>query len=69
MPKKPTHDVVSKISSYKDEEGNTKNKYINLGVLISEEGKPQSIKLNALPIPNENGEIWLNLFELKEQTS
>lgn len=65
--KKVSHDVVSKIGSYKDGEGNNKNKYINIGVLMEEDGKPNSIKLNALPIPDSNGEIWLNLFEKKEE--
>ncbi len=64
--KKVSHDVVSKTGSYKDSEGNNKNRYINIGILMEEDGKPSSIKLNALPIPDSNGEIWLNLFEKKE---
>ena len=28
-----------------------------------EDGKPPRIKLEALPIPNKDGEIWLSLFE------
>jgi hypothetical protein len=28
-----------------------------------EDGKPPRIKLEALPIPDQNGDIWLSLFE------
>ena len=34
-----------------------------LGVkFVSDDGK-ESIKLDALPLPNEKGEVWMNLFE------
>ena len=34
-----------------------------LGVkFVSDDGK-ESIKLDALPLPNERGEVWLNVFE------
>ena len=34
-----------------------------LGVkFVSDDGK-ESIKLDALPLPNEKGEVWMNVFE------
>ena len=34
-----------------------------LGVkFVSDDGK-ESIKLDALPLPNERGEVWMNVFE------
>ena len=36
-----------------------------LGVkFVSDDGK-ESIKLDALPLPNEKGEVWMNVFEQK----
>ena len=35
-----------------------------LGVkFVSDDGK-ESIKLDSLPLPNERGEVWMNLFDL-----
>ena len=31
---------------------------------VSDDGK-ESIKLDALPLPNEKGEVWMNVFEQK----
>jgi len=44
-----------------------KTKWINLGVAFEKEGRISSVKLDALPIPDEKGEIWLRLFEKKEK--
>ena len=32
-----------------------------------DDGNISGIKLNALPLQNENGEIWLSLFEQKQR--
>lgn len=48
-----------------EENGETKTRWVNLGIAFEKEGKPPRIKLNALPIPDKNGEIWINLFEQK----
>lgn len=47
--------------------GQEKPKWINVGIAFQDEGKMPRIKLDALPIPNEKGEIWLNLFEQKSR--
>ena len=44
-------------------EGRDKSLWLKIGKAFEKEGKPMSIKLDVLPIPNEKNEIWLNLFE------
>jgi len=39
-----------------------KTYWMKLGYAFEKEGKISSIKLDALPLPNEKGEVWLNLF-------
>ena len=34
-----------------------------LGVKFLWDDGNESIKLDSLPLPNENGEVWMNLFE------
>ena len=56
------YDVVSgrKVS------GQDKKRWTNVGIAFEDgDGKITGIKLNALPLQNENGEIWLSLFEPK----
>lgn len=55
---------VSMAQEYEDN-GETKTRWVNLGIAFEKDGKPPRIKLNALPIPDKNGEIWINLFEQK----
>ena len=46
--------------------GQDKKRWTNVGVAFEDgDGKITGIKLNALPLQNENGEIWLSLFEQK----
>jgi len=40
--------------------------WIKLGIGVKK-ADTLSIKLDALPIPNEKGKIWLQLFEQKEK--
>ena len=39
-----------------------KTDWTRLGIAWSD-SKGTRIKLNALPIPDENGEVWISLFE------
>ena len=39
-----------------------KTDWVRLGIGWSD-SKGTRIKLNALPLPDENGEVWINLFE------
>ena len=46
--------------------GQDKKRWNNVGIAFEgDDGKITGIKLNALPLQNENGEIWLSLFEQK----
>ena len=48
--------------------GQDKKRWTNVGVdFEGDAGKISGIKLNALPLQNENGEIWLSLFEQKQR--
>lgn len=48
--------------------GQDKKRWTNVGVAFEDgDGKITGIKLNALPLQNENGEIWLSLFEQKQR--
>ena len=48
--------------------GQEKKRWTNVGIAFEDgDGKITGIKLNALPLQNENGEIWLSLFEQKQR--
>ena len=44
-----------------------KSDWVKLGIAF-EDSKGMRIKLNALPIPNEEAEIWLSLFPFEALT-
>ena len=43
-----------------------KSDWIKLGIAF-EDSKGMRIKLNALPIPNQEAEIWLSLFPMDDK--
>ena len=43
-----------------------KSDWVKLGIAF-EDSKGMRIKLNALPIPNEEAEIWLSLFPMDDK--
>lgn len=56
------YDAVVSTGSYTDQNGNTKQRWMNIGVVL-ETKNGLVLKLEALPIPNENGEVWIKFFE------
>lgn len=56
------------VSQAKEIEGRDKPIWIRHGLAFEKEGKIR-IKLDSLPIPDKNGEIWLNLFERDENSN
>ena len=40
-----------------------KTRWIRVGIAFEKDGKPPRIKLDTLPIPNKDGDVWLSLFE------
>ena len=45
--------------------GQEKKRWVKMGIAFVQDGKISGIKLDALPIPDEKGEVWLSLFEKK----
>jgi len=43
--------------------GRDKPLWLRLGTAFEKDGKPLSIKLDVLPMPNKDGDVWLRLFE------
>jgi hypothetical protein len=49
------------LTSKKDRDGKTR--YTKVGVMFpSKQGEGFSIKLEALPLPNAEGEVWISAF-------
>ena len=49
----------------KEVPGRDKPVWIRHGVAFDKDGKV-SIKLESIPLPNKDGEIWLKLFEARK---
>lgn len=47
---------------YKDAQGQEKTKYTKIGAWFENDQGQLSAKLEALPIPDQNGECWIKLF-------
>ena len=44
--------------------GEEKKRYTKIGAMfVSDDGNSYSIKLDVLPIPNKDGEIWLSCWD------
>ena len=64
---KVKYNVAQTLGSFKNEAGEKKYNYLNLGVVIEKENGHLSLKLNALPLPNEKGEVWVNLYPVERE--
>ena len=54
------------VTSRKDREGKTR--YTKIGVMFpAKEGDGFSMKLEALPLPNDKGEVWISAFVPRER--
>ena len=47
---------------YQDNQGQEKTKYTKIGAWFENDQGQLSVKLDALPMPDEKGECWLKLF-------
>lgn len=54
-------DVCTITGKYNDQQGNEKNRYLKVGAWFDNEGRI-SVKLEAMPLPDPNGNVWLSLF-------
>lgn len=57
------YDVVAITGKYQDKDGNEKNRYTNIGVVL-ETAKGLSLKLEAVPVGWDG---WAGLYEPKER--
>ena len=49
------------VTSRKDQNGKTR--YTKIGVMFpAKQGEGFSLKLEALPLPNDKGEVWISAF-------
>jgi len=62
---KKLYDVVATVGEYKNQQGETKKRYMNVGAVFQGENGNMSMKLDALPTtPDWNG--WLSFYEPKQ---
>ena len=60
---KKVFDIVHGNGEYKAQDGSTKTRWQNVGVVFKSEKGNYVLKLDAIPTRrNEEGELWLNLF-------
>ena len=62
-------DKQYKISQAKDIPGRDKPIWLTHGRAFEKPDGRIRLKLDSIPIPNADGEIWLNLFEINEEES
>jgi hypothetical protein len=61
-------DVCTITGKYNDQQGNEKNRYLKVGAWFDNEGRI-SVKLEAIPLPDPNGNVWLSLFLRQDDNS
>ena len=60
------YDAVATVGEYKDKNGDTKKRYMNVGVVMENDKGQLSLKLETIPVgPNWSG--WISFFEPKER--
>lgn len=61
-----THDVTATIGEYKNAQGETKKRYINVGSAFTDEQGRVSIKMDAVPVSPE-WSSWLSLYPVEDR--
>jgi len=57
------YDVVCSTGSYIGQDGQEKQRWMNIGAVFKNDQGRVSIKLDAIPVrTNEKGELWLSCF-------
>ena len=60
------YEAVATIGEYKDRNGETKKRYVNIGKIFENDKGQLSLKLDTIPVdPNWSG--WVSFFEPKER--
>ena len=66
MASKKIYDVMVSTGSYTGDDGQEKQRWMNVGVMFKNDSGYVSIKLEAIPTKrNEQGELWLSCFAPK----
>ena len=47
-------------------DGQEKTRWMKIGVMIERQNGKMALKLDALPLPNDKGEIWIEMFEPRQ---
>jgi hypothetical protein len=50
-----------------EQNGEKKKKYVTVGSLNTIIGVPKSLVLDSYPLPNEKGEVWVNIYEYDDK--
>ena len=59
-----TGDICQRTGEYQDQDGVTKSRWLKIGVEFTTD-KGRFLKLEALPLPNAEGEVLLSVFDPK----
>ncbi len=66
MPSHIKYEAVATIGEYKDRNGETKKRYVNLGKVFEDDQGRLSLKLDTIPVgPNWSG--WVSFYEPKDR--
>lgn len=63
---KKIYDAVATIGKYKDRNGETRKRYINVGSVFETDKGQLSLKLDAVPV-GQDWSGWVSFFEPKER--
>jgi len=63
---KKIYDAVATIGEYKDRNGETKKRYVNVGSVFENDKGQLSLKLDAVPV-GQDWSGWISFFEPKER--
>ena len=58
------YDLMQSTGTYQ-KDGVEKTRWTKIGIMLEKMDGKRSIKLEALPLPNKDGEVWLQVFENK----
>lgn len=65
---KKVFDAVATVGEYKDKNGDTKKRYVNVGAVFENDNGQMSFKLETIPVgPNWSG--WISFYEPKTNNS
>jgi len=58
------YDLMQSTGTYQ-KDGMEKTRWTKIGIMLEKADGKRSIKLEVLPLPSKEGEVWLQVFENK----